>query len=265
MSSGGLFRKLRIAVLLYVLLFVAVASWLSRSAATDWEDTLYVNIYPIKGEDNPVVAEYLETLQADAFRPMERFLEREAQRYGVTLASPLEIALGPTLDIAPPSAGDRPGWLQVAIWSLRARWWAWRATRNDALPTPDVRLFVSYFTPAEGIVLDPSVGLQKGLIGFVNAFADRRMNGSNNVVITHELLHTLGALDKYDAVTTQPVFPVGYAEPEREPLYPQTRAEIMAGRIPLSPVEAVVPETLADTVIGPFTAVEIRLREPDGP
>ena len=183
MSSGGLFRKFRIAVLLYVLLFVAVASWISRSAATDWEDTLYVNIYPIRGEHSPLVAEYLETLEADAFRPIERFMQREVERYGRTLTLPVDIALGPTLDTAPPSLAERPGWLQVVGWSLRARWWAWRATRDDALPTPDVRLFVSYFTPADGIVLDPSVGLQKGLIGFVNAFAERRMNGSNNVVI----------------------------------------------------------------------------------
>ena len=56
------------------------------------------------------------------------------------------------------------------------------------------------------------------------------MRGSNNVVIAHEILHTLGASDKYDPATRAPLFPIGYAEPEREPRFPQEFAEIMAGR-----------------------------------
>lgn len=264
MSKGGLFRKLRIAVLLYVLLFVAVAGWLSRSATTDWDDTLYVILYPMNGDGSALVAEYLATLNQDAFLPIEHFMQREVERYGRDLPQPLDITLGPPIERAAPLPGERPGPFAIMAWSLKARWWAWRATRDDGLPTPDIRVFVRYFTPADGVVLDPSVGLQKGLIGFVNAFADRRMSGSNNVVIAHELLHTLGATDKYDPGDTLPLFPAGYAEPEREPLHPQRRAEIMAGRIPLSPIEAVIPDSLSETLIGPVTAAEIRLLEGAG-
>ena len=43
-----------------------------------------------------------------------------------------------------------------------------------------------------------STGLQKGMLGVVNAFASADQEGSNAVVIAHELLHTFGATDKYD-------------------------------------------------------------------
>jgi hypothetical protein len=76
-------------------------------------------------------------------------------------------------------------------------------------------------------------------------------------VISHELLHTLGATDKYDLINNQPLYPQGYAEPDKEPRYPQELAELMAGRTPLSPSHAEQPESLHDVVIGALTAREI--------
>ena len=77
------------------------------------------------------------------------------------------------------------------------------------------------------------------------------------MIITHELLHTLGATDKYDPQTNQPFFPDGFAEPERTPLYPQRWAEIMGGFIAVSEEKGLMPEGLSQTVIGPLTAGEI--------
>jgi hypothetical protein len=100
--------------------------------------------------------------------------------------------------------------------------------------------------------------LQKGLIGVVYAFASEEQAAQNNVVIAHELLHTLGARDKYEAGSNLPAHPDGYADPEREPLWPQEFAEIMAGRIPLSAHEAQMPAGLEQSLIGVATAREIR-------
>jgi hypothetical protein len=100
--------------------------------------------------------------------------------------------------------------------------------------------------------------MQKGLIGVVHAFALRPMAGSNSIVITHELLHTLGATDKYDPGTGAPLFPIGFADPDRKPLYPQDEAEIMAGRRAVSAQDVEMPEALRDVVVGPATALEIR-------
>ena len=98
--------------------------------------------------------------------------------------------------------------------------------------------------------------MQKGLLGVVHAFAVREQNAQNNVVIAHELLHTVGATDKYDA-SGQPIYPQGYAHPNRKPLYPQFRAEIMAGRVPLSPTNSKMTHSLRSTVVGQATAREI--------
>jgi hypothetical protein len=101
--------------------------------------------------------------------------------------------------------------------------------------------------------------MQKGMVGVVNAYAGRGHTSTNNVIMAHELLHTLGATDKYDPASGLPVYPAGYGEPEREPLYPQRYAEIMGGRIALSPSDATIPESLRHAVIGPETAHEINL------
>ena len=47
----------------------------------------------------------------------------------------------------------------------------------------------------------------------VNAFADNVLE-EKNVVLVHEILHTLGATDKYDSKTSSPLYPDGYADPE---------------------------------------------------
>jgi len=99
------------------------------------------------------------------------------------------------------------------------------------------------------------------MIGIVNAYAGRREASFNNVIIAHEFLHTLGATDKYDPENGLPSFPLGFAEPERNPRYPQRFAEIMGGRIPLADDDAVIPDDLKKVVIGRQTAEEIRLVE----
>jgi hypothetical protein len=84
------------------------------------------------------------------------------------------------------------------------------------------------------------------------------MTSSNNVVIAHEILHTLGASDKYDAATLAPLFPDGYAEPERQPRFPQEFTEIMAGRLPVDVNTFEIPGSLDEVLIGDATALEIR-------
>jgi hypothetical protein len=58
-------------------------------------------------------------------------------------------------------------------------------------------------------------------------------------------------------INNQPLYPIGYAEPDLKPQLPQRAAELMAGRIPLSPTEAETPESLRQVVVGPLTAAEI--------
>jgi hypothetical protein len=102
------------------------------------------------------------------------------------------------------------------------------------------------------------LGLQKGQIGVVYAFAADWMTGANDVVIAHELLHTLGATDKYNAGDSSPRFPDGYGDPLQSPLFPQQTAELMAGRRMIAPNQWEQAENLDEVVIGAATAQEIR-------
>ena len=102
-------------------------------------------------------------------------------------------------------------------------------------------------------MLPHSVGLQRGLTGVVHLFAAHSQDDQNAIVTAHELLHTFGATDKYDA-DDRPLYPSGYAEPLRVPRYPQRYAEIMAGRVPLSADRQEMPDDLSQTLVGPVSA-----------
>lgn len=251
-----MFRVLRIAILLLILATVAQETWLARSRATSWNDPLRVAIYPINGDGSPVAASYVKALRPDSFKSIERFFEEEARRHGKSIFRPVQIAIAPTVDSHPPMPPASGRAIDNILWSLNMRFWA---GRNDAIPgmKPQARLFVLFFDPEAHPRLPHSVGVDRGMIGLINAYATNALAGSNAVVIAHELLHTLGATDKYDLSTGLPRFPEGYAEPARAPRHPQAFAEIMGARIPLSATSAQIPESLDRTLIGAITAAEI--------
>jgi hypothetical protein len=252
-----MWRRFRIAILLLILAFVALDAHFDRVYSTDWDTPLRVAIYPINGDGSATAQRFISDLSASDFRTIETFFAEEARRYGLPLESPVQVLLAPPLAELPPLLGERPGRIGTIVWSLRTRFWAWRVGKSINGIPPNIKLFVLFHDPEQSPTLPHSVGVSKGLFGIVNVFADKRMMGSNDTVIAHELLHTLGATDKYDPATTLPLHPAGFAEPEREPLYPQRFAELMGGRIPLSAREAEIPESLSRVRIGPVTAREI--------
>lgn len=255
-----MFKIVRLFILLLVLLFVSVSTWLTQTRSTDWNNSLYVKIYPINGDHSRISEKYIDNLELKNFRSIEDFVDREVTRYGLSLKQPVQMELGLPIKEQPPKLAAAPGALSVMWWSIKMRWWASHVTDDQDQLKPDVRIFVRYHSPESHFVLENSVGLQKGMVGVVNAFASRHYTGSNNVIIAHEFLHTLGATDKYDPANGLPSYPAGYAEPEREPRHPQRYAEIMGGRIALSNNDAVIPESLKYVVIGDLTATEIRLQ-----
>jgi hypothetical protein len=251
-----MWRRLRIAILLVILLFVALNTYFDRVYSTDWNIPLRVAAFPINADGSAVTASYISQQPADAFQPVEAFYELEAKHYGLQMERPIRLTLAPPLPEGPPELDPDGGAFSAILWSLHMRYWAWRVNAPPG-PAPDIKLFVLYHDPAISPALPHSLGLQKGLLGVVHVFADAGMKGSNDTVIAHELLHTLGATDKYDFANNQPLHPDGFAEPDRAPLYPQSFAELMAGRIPISSAEAQTPESLQQVLIGPKTASEI--------
>ena len=256
MAKPGFFRTVRITLLLVVLFFVGMNTWLTQLRSTDWNDTLWMAVYPVNGDGSQITRRYIETLTPESFDSIETFLSDEAKRYQVDIGEPVTVRLAPTVNSLPPMPPENGSTLEIMLWSLQLRYWA---ALNDDFPgpEPDIRMYVVYHDPEQHKRLRHSLGLQKGMIGVVNAFAARSVEQRNNVVIAHEFLHTLGASDKYDISSNQPIYPHGYAEPDREPLYPQRRAEIMGGRIPLSDHQAIMPKSVAASSIGNQTAMEI--------
>ena len=254
-----MFKAIRITVLLLVLFFVAVSTWLTQSRSTDWNNSLWVKIYPVNGDGSDVSGRYIDSLTADSFEPIELFVAREIRKYGHSLARPVRVELGEEIREQPPTFGGSPNAFDVMLWSLKLRWWASSVAGPQDDPDPDVRIFVRYHAPEDHFVLENSVGMQKGMVGIVNAYAGKRQAGTNNVVIAHEFLHTLGATDKYDPANGMPDFPLGFAEPDKLPRFPQRFAEIMGGRIAISATDAMVPKNLKFVTIGARTAEEIRL------
>ncbi len=254
-------RIVRITVLLIILLAVAQGAWKARARTTDWQETLRVAVYPINGDGSAAAGSYLAGLRRPAFEPVEGFLRAQARLHGLSLRDPVELYLAPPVAARPPAPPVGGSRFDIAAWSLHMRWWAWRHDRFDG-PRPHIRVFVLYHAAAPNRVLAHSVGLRAGMIVIANAFAGAEQEGGNNVVIAHELLHTFGATDKYNPADNLPRFPEGYADPRATPLHPQSRAEIMAGRIPRSRNEAEIPGNLDDTVIGPETAREISWTKP---
>lgn len=248
-------KHIRILILLVILLFVALNELANRYWSTNWDIPLQVDIYAVNGDERASTERYVGALTTRHFEPIQTFINRQARGYGLSIDA-VEVNYRGRLHSRPPQPPSGQSFLHNIWWSLSFRAWAMRRSWSGDSADGDIELFVNYYDTATTKSLRHSVGLQRGLIGIINAFANESYSGSNQVVIAHELMHTLGAVDKYDA-TNMPLYPAGYAEPERRPLLPQRLAEIMGGRIPLAAGQATVPRSLREVTIGPYTAAEI--------
>jgi hypothetical protein len=251
-----MFKSARILILLIILLAVGANAWHTKKRLTSWIDPLQVVIYPINGDGGHLSADYINSLGKYEFAYIEHFMKNEANRYNLSLEEPITIGFAPEVRELPPEPPMGGHYLSIIWWSLKLRYWVYRVNTYDA--PVDIKLFIVYHDPNSHKVLQHSYGLEKGSVGIVNVFASKRMAPTNNVIITHELLHTLGATDKYDLETGQPLYPDGFAEPDLAAIYPQSFAEIMGGKIPLSETESETPDTLNKVIVGMQTAQEIK-------
>jgi hypothetical protein len=251
------FKFVRIVILLMILASVATTVLLQRDITHDWTGTIDIQIIPIIADQADSTRRYVEQLSLDYFTEIERYFVREATRYQRNIKHGLHLQLaGPITAVPPVTPPPSSSALQIAGWSLKLRIWAWQnepANYHDS----QVRLYILYQTPIQGESINHSTGLRNGLIGLIRARADARERSLHNVVISHELLHILGASDKYDLETGQPLFPFGYAEPDKTDRHPQQYAEIMGRSIALTANKHKVARRLNQTLIGDTTAGEI--------
>jgi len=251
------FKNFRILVLLLLLATVAIYVKDQKLVTQGWYKTLDIVVYPINPTNSPIAQRYIDSLSNKSFTAIDKFIKRESKKYDIVASIPTQTRLGQTLTVIPPEP-PRPGSgpLDAIVWSLKLRWWMWQNAPNEPNDKYLVRMFVLYHDPSQMNQLKHSVGLQKGLVGIVNAFGIKSQARQNNIVIAHEFLHTVGASDKYDSLGN-PVPPDGLGDPNQSPLFPQRKTEIMAGRRSISATQAEMPRSFKSIVVGKKTAQEI--------
>ena len=82
-----MFKAIRISILLFILFFVAMGTWLTQLRSTDWNNSLWIKLYPINADGSEVVDRYIDALDVDDFDGIEEFLAREVERYRPCSAS----------------------------------------------------------------------------------------------------------------------------------------------------------------------------------
>ena len=257
-SSRNIWKTARICLLLLVLFIVGMNTFMTGRWTTDWDEPLWVGIYPINGDQNEHIDHYIDSLSEETFLALADFFSEEAEAHELPLAEPFTVHLAPPVKELPPAPPQGRNPLAVIWWSLKMRFWVYQNDTFTAGPSPDIKIFLVYHDASVPNPLENSLGIRKGMFGVVHAYADYHLEPKNQVVIAHEILHTVGARDKYDMATQQPIFPEGYAYPDRKPPYPQQVAEIMGTRIPITDKKSKMPPNLQFTVIGKKTAREIK-------
>lgn len=225
-----MWKNIRVACLLLVLLIVAVNAY--RDQNQDWNQPIQVLLHPINADGLASTQQYIQALQQDDFTEVKQYLEKNSQHYRGK-SSDFMIQIGRELKQTPPKMAEQANILDNILWSLKFRFYAWK--QHESIDgSPSLTLYLNYYDPKLRRELKHSTALERGRIGSVNLFASVKQAQQNNVVLVHELLHGFGATDKYNLTNGEPLFPIGYAQADKQPLYPQTEAEIMGGRIPLS-------------------------------
>ncbi len=248
-----MWKKIRVSILLLILAYVAFNTW--RDMNQDWTKPVMVLLHPINADGRAETAQYIQNISIDDLNEIQHYLQLQSKAFR---GQPVMFSfqLGRELQQLPPKVPADGNIVDNVLWSLKFRYYAWKQ-HQSADGSPTVTLYLNYYDPKVQKVLKHSTALEKGRIGSVNLFAAKKQSESNKVVLVHELLHTFGAQDKYDMSTGQPIYPTGYADLEQKPLYPQKRAEIMGGYIPLSESKSKTPDDLEDTMISDLTAQEI--------
>lgn len=248
-----MWKKIRVTILLVILLVVGMNAW--RDMNQDWTKPIVVLLHPINADGQPATEKYIQQISIDDLEEIQNYLQVQSKQFR-DQAIPFHFELGREINVLPPKFPTKNGMLDSILWSLKFRYYAWKQYQGmDGAPS--VTLYLNYYDPKLHKQLKHSTALERGRIGSVNLFASSKYSGSNKVVLVHELLHTFGATDKYDLVTGQPIFPLGYANPEQQPRYPQERAEIMGGYVPFSETKSRTPEDLEETMMSRLTAQEI--------
>ena len=239
-------RRWRIAILLVVL--IAAFAWAQsvrrrRARRREWNEPLRVAV---------IVLAPRAVLFVPRAAPLEHWFTSELARYRPGAAAPTFDWFGPLAASAPEFAPDGTGFFTRALHAFRL---------SRALSAIDARAGVREraFGARLYLALEPGragesefaegVAEAGGDVALVRAGARDADSPLAYAAIAHELLHLVGATDKYDA--SGPLFPDGLVEPGQGAK--QHFVEVMAQAFP----DGRLPASLSDVKVGPLTAKEV--------
>jgi hypothetical protein len=251
-------RHGRTAVLLAVLVGVLVWAWKDRQRLEDrreWRVPLKVGVFVI--QDGDVDSAAIAALPGRADEMMN-ILETEYRRYDGKI-SPFELrVLGPIPlpDVLPKLESD--DFLERVEFTFQM--WRFRRSVSRSLgePTDDIDVSILLVTrPARGNQprIFEGIAAKDGDFGVVQIELSQDNVDLAVITAVHEMLHTLGARDKYDPSTGEAEFPAGYYDSRIR--YPQRYMEIMAHDIPLADGKSRLPSLVGEVRVGNSTAREI--------
>lgn len=260
-SGSAARRRLRaIRVGALVVLLLLVAAWATertwrRRARASWDRPLEVGLLLLSPAGDADEEGWRLGLVA-----LQERLSDEKIRWRGPGVDPFQLTLvGPVRwDTPLPLLPEGNGLLERAIHAVRV-WRTLRAVDRAAGGGTrgfDVQVLVRCVTaaPGEGPSAEGSAAL-RGEVALVRATCSGDLALPLQAV-GHEILHAVGATDKYDPGGHARA-PDGLADPGRVPPYPQDHAEWMVGEVPLGPGRGRLPVSLEEMRVGPATAREI--------
>ena len=273
-------RRLRQGALLLVLVVVALWGYINYQAdhrTFAWDKKISVAVVALLdggGKQSQKDAWFVQRFLSraapprDNLREVETWIQKEFARHtgddrqilDVVVRGPLRLRVPPPLL---PGSND----------SFLVRWQGTRRflsyfnevyQRDELLLGKyDLTLFIYFYNYSDKKSRElfaefDSVASRRSGLGIVFCPISNRHLGYSCAIVAHELCHTLGASDKYDGSVS--VYPDGFAEPDRRPLYPQRKAEIMSLGLPVKAGKDEPVRHLRNCIVGTKTAREVNWR-----
>ena len=78
-EKTSFWKMFRVAILLIVLVSVAINAW--RDQNQDWNQPVFITLYPVNADQSAASAQYIQQLESSDFLVIADYLEQQAKRY----------------------------------------------------------------------------------------------------------------------------------------------------------------------------------------
>ncbi|KAF0209927.1 MAG: hypothetical protein FD167_5420 [bacterium] len=252
---------------LLIVILIAARVYYRDQRKLDWDRTYNVALVQVINGNKSDTARALSPFGKELIQQsLEKWFENEAKRVYQTNIKPFRFQLlGPIFNEQTPPVlpTENDGfWTKYKQTSAFINYFNETLTQVGANPDQfDIKLYLYIYPADKGLDYEKqhSVGTTRGRFGVVFLPIGKQSAGRTTCLIAHEILHTVGASDKYDD-NHLTFFPDGYFEPKKR--YPQQFAEIMALATPTENGKEKDADSLDISRIGEKTSVEIGWKKP---